>query len=50
SSSVAQEALATGKSVYGIVLERKLLTKEELEDLLSPENMIQPKNFSTKKY
>jgi aspartate ammonia-lyase len=50
SSSVAQEALATGKSVYGIVLERKLLTKEELDDLLSPENMIQPKNFSTKKY
>ena len=43
STSVAKEALETGKSVYSIVLERELLTKEELEDLIKPENMIKPR-------
>lgn len=45
STIVAKEALETGKSVYDIVLERGLLEKEELDEIIKPENMIQPKNF-----
>jgi aspartate ammonia-lyase len=40
SSSIAKEALATGKSVYDITLERGLLSEAELKRILSPENMI----------
>ncbi len=43
STSVAKEALETKKSVYEIVLERELLTKEELDELIKPENMIKPR-------
>ena len=43
SSEVAREALASGRSVYDIVLEKGYLTKQQLDDLLSPENMIRPK-------
>lgn len=43
STSVAKEALETGGSVYNIVLERKLLTKEQLEMIIKPENMIKPR-------
>ena len=42
SSQVAQEALKTGKGVYDIVLEKGLLSKEELDELLNPINMIRP--------
>ena len=42
SSQVAQEALRTGKGVYDIVLEKGLLSKEELDELLNPANMIKP--------
>ncbi len=42
SSSLAKEALDTGRSVYELVLERELLTKEKLDDILKPENMIKP--------
>lgn len=40
SSAVAKEALRTGKRVYDILLEQKLFTKEELEELLQPKNMV----------
>ena len=40
STIVAKEALKTGKSVYDIVLEKKLLTKEELDKYLEPSNMV----------
>ncbi|QDF27893.1 aspartate ammonia-lyase [Halarcobacter anaerophilus] len=43
STSVAKEALDSGQSVYDIVLKRGLLTKEELEDIIKPENMIKPR-------
>ncbi len=43
STAVAKEALDTKRSVYDIVLEKKLLTKEELDELIRPENMIQPR-------
>jgi aspartate ammonia-lyase len=49
SSKVAKEALKTGKGVYDLVLEHKLMSKEELDDILKPENMIQPRAFDTKK-
>lgn len=41
SSMVAKEALESGKSLIDIILEKKLMTKEKLEEALSPENMIQ---------
>lgn len=39
---IAKEALATGRGVYELVLERGLLSKEELDDILRPERMTQP--------
>ncbi|HOP06193.1 MAG TPA: aspartate ammonia-lyase [candidate division Zixibacteria bacterium] len=41
-SSLAKEALETNRSLYELVLERGLLSKEKLDELLSPENMIGP--------
>lgn len=43
SASIAKEALATGKRVRDLALERGLLTSEQLDELLSPENMLNPK-------
>lgn len=43
SAAIAKEALATGASVYSLVLEKGWLTKEELDDLLSPEKMTRPR-------
>ncbi|MEN8138288.1 MAG: aspartate ammonia-lyase [Bacteroidota bacterium] len=45
SSKIAKEALETGKGVYDLVLEHKLLTKEKLDDILKPERMIRPNKF-----
>jgi len=39
---VAKEALETGRGVYELVLEKGLLSKEELDEILQPENMIHP--------
>jgi aspartate ammonia-lyase len=41
-TSIAQEALATGKRVYELVLERGLLTREQLDEMLSPEVLTHP--------
>ena len=41
-TSVAKEAHATGKGVAEIVLARGLLTKEQLDEVLRPENLTQP--------
>ena len=43
STEIASEALTTGRSVYEIVLEKGYLTKAELDDALSPENMTRPR-------
>ena len=40
SSAIAKEALKTNKRVYDIILEQKLFTKEELDQLLKPQNMV----------
>ena len=42
-TAVAQEALATGTSVYALVLEKKLLSKEKLDEILRPENLTEPR-------
>lgn len=43
-SSIAKEALETGKSVHGIaVTERKLITQEKWDEIFSIENLIHPK-------
>ncbi len=39
-TSLASEALTTGRGVYELVLEKKLLTKKKLDELLAPENMV----------
>lgn len=45
STKIAKEAMETGKSVYDLVLEHGILTKEDLDRILSPENMIHPVNL-----
>lgn len=41
STSIAKEALETNRGVYELVLEKKLLSKKKLDEILKPENMIQ---------
>ena len=48
SSKVAKEAHATGRSVYDIVIEQGLMTKEELDEALDPKHMLQSHKFSLK--
>lgn len=42
-TAVAKEALDSGRGVYDILLERKLLTRLELDRVLNPEAMTAPK-------
>lgn len=42
STEIAQEALESGGSVYQLVLDKKLLTKEQLDKILDPKHMIRP--------
>ena len=44
-SMLAKEALKNDLSVYDLVIEKKLLSENELEELLKPENMIAPKKM-----
>ncbi|UCC43695.1 MAG: aspartate ammonia-lyase [Candidatus Zixiibacteriota bacterium] len=41
---LAREALETNRGVYELVLERKLLSKDKLDELLAPENMLAPRS------
>ena len=45
-SEIAREALATGKRVYDLVLEKNLMTRADLDAILKPEVLTQP-HFST---
>jgi aspartate ammonia-lyase len=47
STEVAAEALQTGRSVYEIVLEKKYMSKEALDEILSPERMTRPQPMGT---
>lgn len=48
STKIAKEALDNNRSVYDLVLEKGLLTKAQLDELLLPENMLQPRAFPKK--
>ncbi len=43
SSMLAKEALRTGKGIYDLVLEHGLMSQQELDQVLRPENMIHPR-------
>ena len=43
-SMIAREAQATGGSVYDLVLAKGLLTKEQLDAILQPESLTQPRS------
>jgi aspartate ammonia-lyase len=44
-TEIAQQALITGQSVYDLVLARKLLTPEQLDQILQPEVLTRPRSF-----
>jgi aspartate ammonia-lyase len=46
STELAAEALRTGRGIYELVKEYNLLSQEELDDILRPENMIQPRTIA----
>ncbi len=46
SSEIAREALASGTKVYDLVLQKGLLTREQLDDILRPEALTKP-HYST---
>jgi aspartate ammonia-lyase len=45
SAEIAKEALASGRSVYAIVLEKGYLTQQQLDEILSPQNMTRPRRI-----
>src|SRR5438552_19048102 len=46
-TEVAQQALVTGQSVYDLVLAKKLLTREQLDNILQPEVLTRPRAFGS---
>jgi aspartate ammonia-lyase len=46
-SSVAKEALATGRGVYELVREKGWLTEQKLEEILTPEAMTRPRALAS---
>ncbi len=40
STKIAQQAMETGKTVYDLVLEQNILSKEKLDEILDPKNML----------
>ncbi|MBQ0080217.1 MAG: aspartate ammonia-lyase [Alistipes sp.] len=48
STKIAKEAMQTGRGVAELVIEHGILTKEELDTVLSPENMIKPVELDIK--
>lgn len=48
STKIAKEAMQTGRGVYELVLEHGILSKEELDEVLKPENMIHPVKLAIK--
>lgn len=43
SAAIAKEALASGRGVVELVLEHGLLTREQVDEVLNPENMVAPR-------
>lgn len=48
STNIAKKALETGKSVYDLVLEEGILTKEDLDTILDAKNMVHPVKLDIK--
>lgn len=48
STEIAKKALETGKSVYDLVLEEGILTKEDLDTILDAGNMVRPVKLNIK--
>jgi aspartate ammonia-lyase len=46
STDIAQESLRTGAKVYDLVLQKKLMTREQLDEILQPEVLTKP-HYST---
>jgi aspartate ammonia-lyase len=46
STALAKEALESGRGIYELVLEKGLLTRETLDEILKPENMLGPRSGS----
>ncbi len=46
SSLIAKEALKTGASVYNLILEKNILSQEEIDEILKPENMTDPREIT----
>lgn len=46
STALAKEALQNNRGVYELVLEKNLMSKEELDNILAPENMIKPRKLN----
>ncbi|MBI2311727.1 MAG: aspartate ammonia-lyase [Betaproteobacteria bacterium] len=46
-TAVAREALASGRSVYQLVLEKGLLSREQLDDILRPEVLTRPRPLAS---
>ena len=46
---IARRALKENRSIYDLVLEEKLISKEELDELLRPEKMIAPHLLKSKR-
>jgi aspartate ammonia-lyase len=44
---IGKEAIKAGKTIQELVLEKKLLTETELDSILSPENLMNPKYIAT---
>src|SRR5437868_3458490 len=45
-TEIAHDALVTGQSVYDLVLAKKLLTREQLDQILQPEVLTKPHAFA----
>lgn len=48
STKIAKEAMETGQGVYDLVLKHDILSKEDLDEILKPENMIKPVKLNIK--
>jgi len=47
-AEIARQALITDKSVYDLVLEKELLTKEQLDQILQPDVLTRPRSFAVR--
>ena len=48
STELAKEALENDRSVIDLILEKKILTKEQLDTIMAPENLVKPVKLDIK--